>query len=71
VPSGKEPISQATKPPKRDLHAEPDPWREIKESSLGLAGSLYSAAREETRAAKPDAEEASPAAVGKLLLDAR
>lgn len=36
----------------------------------GETGRAYSWAREATRAAKPDAEDARPAAVGKLLYDA-
>jgi len=39
----------------------------MRESSEGEVGSLYRAAREATRAANPAAEDASPAAVGKLL----
>lgn len=69
LPSAAEPISQATNPPKRDRHAEPEPWREIRESSEADVGRAYSAAREDTRAAKPAAEDASPAAVGKLFTD--
>ena len=37
-PSGLVPCSQATKPPKRDRQAEPEPWRAIKESSEGVEG---------------------------------
>jgi hypothetical protein len=42
----------------------------MRESSEGGVGSLYSAASEDTRAANPAAEDASPAAVGKLLKEA-
>jgi hypothetical protein len=38
-PSGDDPISHATKPPKRDRQADPDPWRAINESSDGVDGS--------------------------------
>lgn len=78
-PVKEEPTSQATKPPKRDRQAEPDPNRATRESSDGeaTAGSdgvkvlrPYSAAMEEVNAANPEAEEANPAAVGKLLYDA-
>lgn len=69
LPSDREPISQATNPPKRERHAEPEPCRAIRESSDGEAGSLYNAAREDTSAAKPAAEDARPAAVGKLLCE--
>jgi hypothetical protein len=41
----------------------------MRESVDADAGSLYSAASDDTRAAKPEAEEASPAAVGKLLCE--
>lgn len=41
----------------------------MRESCEGEAGSAYNAAREETKAAKPEAEEARPAAVGKLLCE--
>jgi len=53
-PSGDEPISHATKPPKRDRQADPDPWRAISESSDAVDGSWYSAASDFTRAAKPE-----------------
>lgn len=68
-PSGAVPSRHATNPPKRERQAEPEPWRAMRESSLGDAGSWYSFAREYTRAAKPDADEARPAAVGKLLCE--
>jgi hypothetical protein len=42
----------------------------MRERVDGEAGSLYRAAREDTRAANPDADEARPAAVGKLLYEA-
>jgi hypothetical protein len=38
VPSGREPISHATKPPKRERQAEPEPWRAMRESSEGVQG---------------------------------
>lgn len=66
-PSAAVPFSQATKPPNRERQAEPEPCRAMRESSEGEVGSLYRAAREATRAANPAAEDASPAAVGKLL----
>lgn len=49
--------------------AEPDPWREMIESSEGDAGSSYRSAIALTRAANPAALEAKPAAVGKLFSD--
>ena len=67
LPSGAEPISHATNPPKSERHAEPEPWREMRDSCEEDAGSLYSAASDETSAAKPEADDARPAAVGKLL----
>lgn len=70
VPLASVPSRQATKPPKSDRQAEPDPCRAMRDSSEGDCGSSYSAARDATRAARPDADEASPAAVGKLLYDA-
>lgn len=39
----------------------------MRESSDGVEGRAYKREREDTRAAKPDAEDARPAAVGKLL----
>ena len=39
----------------------------MRESSVGDWGSSYKSAMARTRAAKPAAEDASPAAVGKLL----
>jgi hypothetical protein len=42
----------------------------MRESSDGDEGSWYNAAREDTRAANPAADDASPAAVGKLFRDA-
>lgn len=82
VPEGREPASQATKPPKRERQAEPEPRRATRESSDGEAieglaeeeeGKVlrpYNAAMDEVRAANPEAEEARPAAVGKLLYEA-
>lgn len=66
-PSAALPISQATYPPKRERHAEPDPWRAMRDRSVGESGSSYRSAMARTRAAKPAAEDASPAAVGKLF----
>jgi len=63
-------MSQATNPPKRDRHAEPDPWRAMAERMECEAGRAYRCAREATSAANPEAEDARPAAVGKLLYDA-
>ena len=40
------------------------------ERTEGETVRAYSCARDATRAANPDAEDASPAAVGKLLYDA-
>lgn len=37
-PVAREPISQATNPPKRERHAEPEPWRAMRESWEGEAG---------------------------------
>ena len=39
----------------------------MSESSDGVAGSLYKAASDATSAANPEADDASPAAVGKLF----
>jgi hypothetical protein len=66
-PSVAEPCSQPAYPPKRERHAEPEPCRAIRDSSVGLAGSWYRLAMARTRAAKPAADEARPAAVGKLF----
>ena len=43
----------------------------MSESSVGDCGRAYRSAIARTRAAKPAAEEASPAAVGKLLTETR
>ena len=37
-PEGDEPISHATKPPKRERQAEPEPCRAMRESSDGVEG---------------------------------
>src|SRR4051794_26299453 len=37
-PSGCEPISQATKPPKRERQADPEPLRAMRESCEGVQG---------------------------------
>lgn len=66
-PSGKVPISQATNPPKSDLHAEPEPFRAIFDNSDMSWGNSYNFAIAETNAAKPAADDAKPAAVGKLF----
>ena len=41
----------------------------MRDSCEASHGNLYRAAKDETRAAKPEADEASPAAVGKLLTE--
>ena len=66
-PSGKVPISQATNPPTSDLHAEPEPLRAIFDNSDMSWGNSYNFAIAETNAAKPAADDAKPAAVGKLF----
>ena len=71
TPSSRSPLSQATYPPSRLLQAEPDPCRAMRDSSVGDCGKEYRSAIARTRAAKPAADEASPAAVGKLLTDTR
>lgn len=65
------PASHATYPPSRLRHADPDPCRAMSESSCGDWGRVYRSAMARTRAAKPAAEEARPAAVGKLLMETR
>lgn len=69
VPLDRWPMSHATYPPRRERHADPEPWRAIRESSTGECGREYRSAIARTRAAKPAAEEARPAAVGKLLTE--
>ena len=66
-PVGDSPFCHATKPPKRDRQAEPEPWRAMIERIDGETVRAYKCARDATRAANPDADDASPAAVGKLL----
>lgn len=70
-PSSRVPASHATYPPNRLRQADPEPCRAMSESSRGDWGRAYKSAMARTRAAKPAAEEARPAAVGKLLLETR
>ncbi len=66
-PSARSPRAISTKPPKIERAAEPEPRRASSDSSLG--GSSSPAARDaaSASAAKPDADDASPDAVGTLF----
>src|SRR6185436_6355990 len=67
LPSGDDPACISTNPPKIERAADPEPWRAtmLRSRALSVRPNAASAAR--TSAAYPDAEDASPAAVGKLL----
>ena len=63
-------MSHATKPPWSERHAEPEPMRAMVESSPGKASfTAISCASAYVSAAYPAADDASPAAVGKLFAD--
>ena len=67
LPSSRCPRCIRTKPPNIERAAEPEP-RRASSLSVALSNCVCSAASAaHTRAAKPDADEASPAAVGKSL----
>ncbi len=73
APSGARPACISTKPPNSDRAAEPEPRRASTLSSRGGSFRSRAPAAAITSAAKPDAEDARPAPVGKLfeLVDAR
>jgi len=56
-----------------DRHAEPDPWRAMRDRSdceTPCASRSYRRARVAIRADRPEADDARPAAVGKLFSEA-
>lgn len=61
------PICHATYPPKSDRHALPLPCLAIRDRSVGEVESSNKLAIARTSAAKPAADDARPAAVGKLF----
>ena len=73
LPSACWPDCHATNPPKSERHAEPLPRRAIRDSADWDSTSRrpYSSATEAASAANPDADDASPAAVGKLFSEHR
>src|SRR5262245_6967185 len=67
LPSRAEPACISTKPPKIERAADPEPCRATMLRSRGPSVRPSAASAARTSAAKPDAEDASPAPVGKLL----
>src|SRR5690606_30780031 len=67
LPSGALPACISTKPPKIERAAEPEPRLARRLNSVGESVRPSAAAPAPTSAANPDAEDASPAPVGKLL----
>ena len=67
LPSAAVPACISTKPPKIERAAEPDPCRATMLRSRGDNVSPNAASPARTSAANPDADDASPAPVGKLL----
>src|SRR5262245_26453924 len=67
LPSAAVPACISTKPPKIERAADPDPWRATMLRSRGESARPNAASAARTSAANPDAEDASPAPVGKLL----
>ena len=63
------PATHSTYPPNMERLAEPDPKRAQVESSFSSNLISKAAAAAKVRAAKPEAEEASPAPVGKSLTE--
>ncbi len=59
--------SRVTKPPNTERAADADAWRAASERSAALMPRPKAASRAVTSAANPDADDASPAAVGKSL----
>mmetsp|Transcript_3226 Transcript_3226/g.7882 ORF Transcript_3226/g.7882 Transcript_3226/m.7882 type:complete len:208 (-) Transcript_3226:183-806(-) len=67
TPSSRSPSVHRTHPPYTERQADPDPTRAIDDSSV--SATPYTCASADTRQAYPAADDASPAAVGKLLAE--
>ena len=69
LPSGAVPACSSTKPPKIERAADPEPRRARIDSSLAVASTPAAAQAATARAANPEADDARPAPVGKLLVE--
>ncbi len=67
LPSARAPRAISTKPPKIERAAEPEPRRASTDSSAGASASPAAPVAASASAANPDADDASPDAVGTLL----